>query len=298
MTDEVLPHAVQSATGRATPDPRSAYRHLRAISTRWMDNDIYGHVNNVVYYSYFDTAVNLYLLEQGVLDIERRPVLGLDITSSSIKLIELSLSGGQYVVDSYAAEATPQNAMNEKAIVDADAVGEAISRAIRRAGAGTREVAVAIAGDAAITKVIQMPRNLNDSDLEAQVEMQADQYIPFPMDEVAYDFEVLGVSEKDPESQDVLLVASRSENVEQRRAAVNAAGLSARIVDVEAFALEGLDELFARVDADDLPVQPCFLQPHVHEVRIRGFVFDVKEACRRHGSRSARGESGCQHGIL
>jgi type IV pilus assembly protein PilM len=68
--------------------------------------------------------------------------------------------------------------------------------------------------------------------------MQADQYIPFPMDEVSYDFEVLGASEKDPESQDVLLVASRSENVEQRRAAVTAAGLNARIVDVEAFALE------------------------------------------------------------
>jgi len=77
MTDDLLPNAVQSATSRATPDPRSAYRHLRAISTRWMDNDIYGHVNNVVYYSYFDTAVNLYLLEQGVLDIERGPVLGL-----------------------------------------------------------------------------------------------------------------------------------------------------------------------------------------------------------------------------
>jgi type IV pilus assembly protein PilM len=169
---------------------------------------------------------------------KHRQVLGLDITSSSIKLIELSVSGGHYVVDSYAAEATPQNAMNEKAIVDADAVGEAIARAVRRAGPGTREVAVAIAGDAAITKVIQMPRNLNDADLEAQVEMQADQYIPFPMDEVSYDFEVLGASEKDSESQDVLLVASRSENVEQRRAAVAAAGLNARIVDVEAFALE------------------------------------------------------------
>jgi type IV pilus assembly protein PilM len=169
---------------------------------------------------------------------KHRQVLGLDITSSSIKLIELSVSGGHYVVDSYAAEATPQNAMNEKAIVDADAVGEAIARAVRRAGPGTREVAVAIAGDAAITKVIQMPRNLSDADLEAQVEMQADQYIPFPMDEVSYDFEVLGASEKDTESQDVLLVASRSENVEQRRAAVTAAGLNARIVDVEAFALE------------------------------------------------------------
>jgi type IV pilus assembly protein PilM len=172
-----------------------------------------------------------------------RPVLGLDITPSSIKLIELTLSGGQYTVDAYAAEATPQNAMNEKAIVDADAIGEAIARAVRRAGVRTKDVAIAISGDAAITKVIQMPRNLSDADLEAQVEMQADQYIPFPMDEVAYDFEVLGASEKDPDSMDVLLVASRSDNVEQRRAAVVAAGLNARIVDVEAFALENACKL-------------------------------------------------------
>ena len=170
-------------------------------------------------------------------------MLGLDITPSSIKLIELATSGGQYSVDSYAAEPTPQNAMNEKAIVDADAIGEAIARAVRRAGARTKEVAIAISGDAAITKVIQMPRNLKEADLEAQVEMQADQYIPFPMDEVAYDFEVLGTSEKDPESVDVLLVATRSENVEHRRAAVAAAGLTARIVDVEAFALENACKL-------------------------------------------------------
>jgi type IV pilus assembly protein PilM len=174
---------------------------------------------------------------------KHRPVLGLDITPSSIKLIELSMSGGQYSVDSYAAEATPQNAMNEKAIVDADAVGEAISRAVKRSGARSKEVAIAISGDAAITKVIQMPRSLKESDLEAQVEMQADQYIPFPMDEVSYDFEVLGNSEKDPDSIDVLLVASRSENVEKRRAAVAAAGLTARIVDVEAFALENACKL-------------------------------------------------------
>jgi len=168
----------------------------------------------------------------------RRTLLGLDITTSSIKLIELAMSGGQYRVESYAAEPTPPNAMNEKTLVDPQAVGEAIRRAVKRSGARTREVAIAISGDAAITKVIQMPRGLREAELEAQVEMQADQYIPFPMDEVAYDFEVLGPSEKDGESIDVLLVASRSENVEQRRAAASSAGLSARIVDVEAFALE------------------------------------------------------------
>ena len=167
-----------------------------------------------------------------------RPLIGLDVTTSSIKLIELSLDGGQYRVEAYAAEATPHSAINEKAIVDAQAVGEAIKRAIRRSGARAKEVAVAISGDAAITKVVQMPRALSGRDLEAQVELQADQYIPFPMEEVSYDFEVMGPSEKDADMQDVLLVATRTENVEQRQAAVAAAGLSPHVVDVEAFALE------------------------------------------------------------
>ncbi len=167
-----------------------------------------------------------------------RQVLGLDITTSSIKLIELAMAGGQYRVESYAAEATPPNAINESTLVDPEAVGEAIRRAVKKAGTTVREVAVAISGDAAITKVIQMPKSLSDTDLETQVEMQADQYIPFPMDEVSYDFEVLGPNEKDADSIDVLLVASRSENVEQLRTAVAAAGLVPRIVDVEAFALE------------------------------------------------------------
>jgi len=148
------------------------------------------------------------------------------------------MTGGQYRVEAYAAEPTPPNAMNEKTLVDPDVVGEAIRRAIKRAGSKSTEVAIAISGDAAITKVIQMPRGLRDADLEAQVEMQVDQYIPFPMEEVSYDFEVLGPSDKEESSIDVLLVASRTENVEQRRAAVVAAGLTARIVDVEAFALE------------------------------------------------------------
>ena len=165
-------------------------------------------------------------------------LVGLDITTSSIKLIEQTRNGDSYRVESYAAEPTPQNAMNEKAIVDAEAVGEAIRRAVKRSGAGAKEVAIAISGDAAITKVIQMPRSLSATDLEGQVELQADQYIPFPMEEVSFDFEVIGPSEKDSEMIDVLLVATRSENVEQRQAAVQAAGLTARIVDVEAFALE------------------------------------------------------------
>ncbi len=165
-------------------------------------------------------------------------LLGLDITTSSVKLIELTLAGGQYRVESYAAEAMPHSAINEKVIVDAEAVGEAIRRAVKRSGAKSRLAAIAISGDAAITKVIQMPKGLGENELEGQVSLQADQYIPFPMEEVSYDFQVIGPSEKDPAMIDVLLVATRTENVEQRRAAVLAAGLVTQLVDVEAFALE------------------------------------------------------------
>ncbi len=190
-----------------------------------------------------------------------KALIGLDITTSSVKLIELTETGRNYRVESYSAEPTPPNAINEKAIVDADAVGEAIRRAIKRSGSKAREVAIAISGDAAITKVIQMPANLTDNELEGQVELQADQYIPFPMEEVSFDFEVIGPSERDPDMVDVLLVATRTENVEQRQVAVEAAGMNARVVDVEAFAVEnacqllshqmvdgGIDKLIAIVD--------------------------------------------------
>ena len=106
-------------------------------------------------------------------------------------------------------------------------------------------MAVAISGDAAITKVIQMPSSLSDRDLEGQVEIQADQYIPFPMEEVSFDYEIVGPNEKDPELLDVLLVATRTDNVEQRESAVNAAGLATHVVDVEAFALENACQLLS-----------------------------------------------------
>ena len=174
-----------------------------------------------------------------------QPLLGLDITTSSVKLIELSQSGKRYRVESYSAEPTPPSSVSEKAIVDAKAVGEAIRRAVKRAGAKATDVAVAISGDAAITKVIQMSAGLSSRDLEGQVEIQADQYIPFPMEEVSFDYEIVGPNEKDPELMDVLLVATRTENVEQRQAAVNAAGLAAHVVDVEAFALENACQLLS-----------------------------------------------------
>jgi type IV pilus assembly protein PilM len=103
-----------------------------------------------------------------------QPLLGLYITTSSVKLIEFSQGGKRYRVESYSAEPTPPSSVNEKAIVYAKAVGEAIRRAVKRAGTKVTDVAVAISGDAAITKVIQMPSSPSERDFEGQVEIQAD----------------------------------------------------------------------------------------------------------------------------
>jgi type IV pilus assembly protein PilM len=173
------------------------------------------------------------------------PLIGLDISSTSVKLLELGQSGNRYRVESYAVVPLPQNAVEEKNIADVEAVGAAIKRAVSRAGTRTKNAAVAVAGSAVITKIINMPGNLSDDELADQIQLEADQYIPYPREEVNLDFEVIGASEKQEGMVDVLLAASRSENVDVRVAALELGGLNARIVDVEAFAMEAAFSLLA-----------------------------------------------------
>ncbi|HHQ41787.1 MAG TPA: pilus assembly protein PilM [Chromatiales bacterium] len=173
------------------------------------------------------------------------PLVGLDISSTAVKLLELSRTGERYRVEAYAVEPLPPNAVVEKNIADVEAVGETIRRAVKRSGTRARHAAVAVAGSAVITKVITMPASLSEEEMEAQIELEADQYIPYPLEEVNLDFEVLGPSENNPETVDVLLAASRSENVDVRVAAVEHAGLVCRVVDIEAYALENAFQLIA-----------------------------------------------------
>ncbi len=175
-------------------------------------------------------------------DSRNTQLVGLDISSTAVKLLELSRgsgrSGASYRVESYGVEPLPANAMVEKNIADVDAVGQAIRNVVKRANAKSKKAAVAVSGSAVITKVITMPAALSEQEMENQIELEADQYIPYPLDEVNIDFEVLGPSEKNPELVEVLLAASRAENVEDRVAALDIAGLTAEVVDVEAYALE------------------------------------------------------------
>jgi type IV pilus assembly protein PilM len=172
-------------------------------------------------------------------------MLGIDISSTSVKLLELSRSGGRYRVESYAVEPLPPNSVMEKNITDAQLVGEAIARAVKKSGTRTKLGACAVAGSAVITKVISMPANLSEEELEGQIQIEADQYIPYALDEISLDFSILGPSPNDPGRIDVLLAASRSDNVDVRVAALEVAGIEAKIVDVEAFALENAVALLA-----------------------------------------------------
>ena len=182
---------------------------------------------------------------------KRPSILGLDISSTAVKLLELSKSGSQYRVECYAVEPLPANSVVEKNITDVEAVGDAIRRVAKRSGARAKFAAAAVPGSAVITKVITVMASLTEDEMGSQIEVEADQYIPYSLDEVNLDYQVMGPTEDNPETVDVLLAASRSENVDVRVAAIELGGLSAKVIDVEPYALETAYSLIAHQLPDE-----------------------------------------------
>ncbi len=179
------------------------------------------------------------------LEKKAKPVIGLDISSTSVKLLELSRSGDRYRVESYTVKALPPNAVVEKNIADPAAVAEVIRSMVKQSKTKLKHAAVAVAGSAVITKMIDMPADLNDDAMESQIAAEADQYIPFPLEEVALDFEVQGISPRNPDQVEVLLAACRRENVEVREQVLADSDLIAEKVDIEAYCMERAFELIA-----------------------------------------------------
>ena len=167
-------------------------------------------------------------------------LLGIDISSSAVKVLELRLKGENYGVESYAVEPLPVNAVVEGKIEDESAVSTAIRRAVKRSGSKTKHAAVAVSSNSVITKVISYPGTLGERDMEEQVLFEAESLIPYPLNEVRLDFEVTGSSESDDNAIDILLVASRRENVDARTSVLEEAGLKPKLVDVEAYTIENV----------------------------------------------------------
>ena len=166
------------------------------------------------------------------------PVLGLDISSTTVKLLELSYSGDRYRVESYAVSSLPQDAVIEKNVNDIDGVANAIRSVAAQSRTKLKNASAAVAGSSVITKIIDMPAGLSDDDMETQLTLEADQYIPYPLDEVAIDFEVQGPSPERDGQVEVLLAACRRETIDSRVEAIEGAELTAKIMDVEAYAME------------------------------------------------------------
>ena len=172
-----------------------------------------------------------------LLGSKNAPLIGVDISTSDVKLVELSRSGEKdFKLERCATEPLPKGAVIDGNVENLEQVSEAISRVLKRAGTGTRQVALAMPAASVITKKMILPANLNEQALEFQVESEASQYIPFSMDEVAIDFAVVGPTSNSDEDMDVLLAAARKEKIEDRVAAAESAGLQAKVMDIESFA--------------------------------------------------------------
>lgn len=165
-------------------------------------------------------------------------LLGVDINSTAVKLVELSCHKGQYRIENYACRPLPDGAVVESSIHDIDAVGHSIALAVAALQPIRKDAAVAVAGSAVITKTIALAADLSDAEMESQIIVEAEQYIPYPLSDVAIDFERQASNAADAGRVDVLLTACRKENVESRVLALEAGGLKARVADVETYAME------------------------------------------------------------
>ena len=188
-----------------------------------------------------------------MLRLYRKPnkgLVGVDISSTTVKLLELSVKNGRYWVESYAVMPLPENSVVEKSILNPEAVADALERVVNLANPHTTQVAIAVPTSMVIHKIIEMDADMSDEEREVQIRMDAEQYIPFPLDEVSLDFEVLPDRLANPNRVNVLLVATRTENVDTRVEVLELAGLVAKVADVESYAMERAFSVFA----DTLPM--------------------------------------------
>lgn len=165
------------------------------------------------------------------------PLLGVDISPSAVKVVELGeAAGGAVELRGYAIEQFEKGAVVDGNIAQPEVVAAALTRALSKIGTRTRGVALAMPASAVIAKRIKLPAGLTEEDYEVQVESEASNYIQFPIEEVNLDFQVLGPTNSDDDEVEVLLVASRKEQIEDRVAIAEMCDLQAVVVDVESYA--------------------------------------------------------------
>ncbi|HEY8606934.1 MAG TPA: pilus assembly protein PilM [Noviherbaspirillum sp.] len=190
-------------------------------------------------------AIDLGLL----LGKKNSPLIGLDISTSGVKLVELTDIGkNEFRLERFASEALPRGAVVDGNIENIEQVSEAVRRVCKKSGTRARHVALGMPPASVITKKIVLPAGLSEDELEVQVESEANQYIPFALDEVSLDFDVIGPAQNAPDDIEVLLAATRKEKVEDRVAVAEAAGLKPLVMDIESYAARAaIDRITAQL---------------------------------------------------
>jgi type IV pilus assembly protein PilM len=174
------------------------------------------------------------------------PLIGVDISSTSVKMVELSDDGrGGYKLESYSMSPLAKDAIVDGNVSDLEKVVDAMKLAWKLLGTREKRAALALPAAAVISKKVLMSAGLREEDMEAQVEAEANQYIPFSLDEVNIDFQVLGPAPNNPDEVEIIIAASRKEKIEDRVAAAEGAGLKVTIMDVENYATEAAYTLIA-----------------------------------------------------
>ena len=174
------------------------------------------------------------------------PLIGVDISTSAVKMVELSAAGkGAYRLEGYSIAAIPKDAITDGNVVGLEQVSDAVKLAWTLLGSREKCAALALPSAAVITKKVLMTADMREVDMEAQVEAEANQYIPFPLEEVNIDFQIIGSAPNNVDEVEVLIAAARKEKIEDRVAAAEDAGLKVTVMDVDTYATEAAYSLVA-----------------------------------------------------
>lgn len=170
-------------------------------------------------------------------------LLGIDISPASVKLLELHKTNNSYRVESFGVAPLPANTITEKVVNDPHSLARTVQQLVAKAKPTVKNVAIALPDSMVITKVIQLDASLHEADIENQIAIEAEKYIPYPLQEINLDFSVLGPSGKDKQQMDVLLAAARTENMMTTVEALSETGLNVKVVDVQAYTMERASHL-------------------------------------------------------
>lgn len=185
---------------------------------------------------------------------KKRRVLGLDIGSSAVKFVDLKDTGRGYQVNNLGLTPLPPETIVDGSLMDTTTVVEAIRELVSSYKIKKREVAISVSGHSVIVKKVTLPK-MTESELEENIIVEAERYIPFDINDVNIDFQILSAPEKETgEHMDILLVAAKSDLIEDHIAIVREAGLSPMIIDIDSFALENMYELNYPLEIGDLVV--------------------------------------------